>query len=81
MMNKANLLYTDTNMKTFLFSEVSVGISANSMLFIVHICILLVGTWWLSYGGTRSRPGIFTAPTFLQNHPQNKGPPGPSCCS
>ena len=41
MMNKANLLYTDTNMKTFLFSEVSVGISANSMLFIVHICILL----------------------------------------
>nr|AAG42090.1 vomeronasal receptor V1RB10 [Mus musculus] len=42
MMNKANLLYTDTNMKTSLFSEVSVGISANSMLFIVpHICILL----------------------------------------
>ena len=40
-MSKANLLHTDNNMKIILFSEVSVGISANSMLFIVHICILL----------------------------------------
>ncbi|XP_021045458.1 vomeronasal type-1 receptor 40-like [Mus pahari] len=40
-MNKANLLYTDTNMKIFFISEVSVGISANSVLFIAHLCMIL----------------------------------------
>ncbi|XP_021047315.1 vomeronasal type-1 receptor 46 [Mus pahari] len=40
-MNKANILRTDTNMKVILFSEVSVGISANSILFIAHLCMFL----------------------------------------
>ncbi|EDK99276.1 vomeronasal type-1 receptor 50 [Mus musculus] len=40
-MSKANLLHTDNNMKITLFSEVSVGISANSILFVVHLCKLL----------------------------------------
>ncbi|XP_031238389.1 vomeronasal type-1 receptor 40 [Mastomys coucha] len=39
-MNKANLLHTDKNMKIILFSEMSVGISANSILFIAHLSIL-----------------------------------------
>ena len=29
----------------------------------------------------RGRPSIFTAPSFLQKHPQKKGPPRPFCCS
>ncbi|XP_031238393.1 vomeronasal type-1 receptor 41-like [Mastomys coucha] len=40
-MNKVSLLHTDTNMKIILFSEMCVGISANSILFIAHICMLL----------------------------------------
>ncbi|XP_021044983.1 LOW QUALITY PROTEIN: vomeronasal type-1 receptor 53-like [Mus pahari] len=40
-MNKANLLHTDTNLKITLFSEVSVGISANSILFFARLCKLL----------------------------------------
>ncbi|EDK99274.1 vomeronasal type-1 receptor 46 [Mus musculus] len=40
-MNKANIFCTDTNMKVILFSEVSVGISANSILFISHLCMFL----------------------------------------
>ncbi|XP_031236775.1 vomeronasal type-1 receptor 40-like isoform X2 [Mastomys coucha] len=40
-MSKNNILHTDRNMKVTLFSEVSVGISANSILFIAHLCILL----------------------------------------
>ena len=40
-MSKANLLHTDNNMKITLFSEVSVGISANSILIFAHLCMLL----------------------------------------
>nr|AEE99878.1 vomeronasal type 1 receptor B3 [Mus musculus domesticus] len=40
-MNKANLLHTDINLKITLFSEVSVGISANSILIFAHLCMLL----------------------------------------
>ncbi|XP_034368003.2 vomeronasal type-1 receptor 40-like [Arvicanthis niloticus] len=40
-MNKANILHTDTNMKITLFSEVGVGISANSILFLTHFCMLI----------------------------------------
>ncbi|XP_021047009.1 vomeronasal type-1 receptor 49 [Mus pahari] len=40
-MSKANLLHTDTNMKITLFSEVSVGISANTILFFARLCKLL----------------------------------------
>ena len=40
-MNKANIFCTDTNMKVILFSEVSVGISANSILIFAHLCMLL----------------------------------------
>uniref|UniRef100_A0A8C6I384 Vomeronasal type-1 receptor n=1 Tax=Mus spicilegus TaxID=10103 RepID=A0A8C6I384_MUSSI len=40
-MTKANILQTDTNMQIILFSEVSVGISANSILFIAHFCMTL----------------------------------------
>ncbi|XP_052030259.1 vomeronasal type-1 receptor 53-like [Apodemus sylvaticus] len=40
-MNKANLLSTDMNIKVTLFSEVSVGISANGFLFFAHLCVLL----------------------------------------
>ncbi|XP_021047286.1 vomeronasal type-1 receptor 40 [Mus pahari] len=40
-MTKANILQTDTNMQIILFSEVSVGISANSILFIAHLCMIL----------------------------------------
>ncbi|XP_031236783.1 vomeronasal type-1 receptor 53 [Mastomys coucha] len=40
-MNKANLLHIDTYMKITLFSEVSVGISANSILIFAHVCVLL----------------------------------------
>ncbi|XP_052030260.1 vomeronasal type-1 receptor 40-like [Apodemus sylvaticus] len=47
-MNKDNLLHTDTNMKIILFSEVSVGISSNGILFVAHICKLL--------GGNRPKP-------------------------
>ncbi|XP_052028570.1 vomeronasal type-1 receptor 44-like [Apodemus sylvaticus] len=47
-MNKDNLVHTDTNMKIILFSEVSVGISANGILFFAKICILL--------GGNRPKP-------------------------
>ncbi|XP_052028573.1 vomeronasal type-1 receptor 40-like [Apodemus sylvaticus] len=46
-MNKDNILHTDTNMKITLFSEMSVGISANSVLFFAQIFILL--------GGNRSK--------------------------
>ncbi|XP_028637581.1 vomeronasal type-1 receptor 53-like [Grammomys surdaster] len=40
-MNKDNILHTDTNMKITLFSEVSVGISANSILIFAHLSMLL----------------------------------------
>nr|AEE99896.1 vomeronasal type 1 receptor B7 [Mus musculus domesticus]AEE99899.1 vomeronasal type 1 receptor B7 [Mus musculus domesticus]AEE99900.1 vomeronasal type 1 receptor B7 [Mus musculus domesticus]AEE99904.1 vomeronasal type 1 receptor B7 [Mus musculus domesticus]AEE99905.1 vomeronasal type 1 receptor B7 [Mus musculus domesticus] len=40
-MNKANMLRTDKDMQIILFSEVSVGISANSILFIAHVCMIL----------------------------------------
>ncbi|XP_031236780.1 vomeronasal type-1 receptor 53-like [Mastomys coucha] len=40
-MNKVNLLHIDTYMKITLFSEVSVGISANSILIFAHVCVLL----------------------------------------
>uniref|UniRef100_A0A8C6I4I8 Vomeronasal type-1 receptor n=1 Tax=Mus spicilegus TaxID=10103 RepID=A0A8C6I4I8_MUSSI len=40
-MNKANLLHIDTNIKITLLAEVSVGISANSILFIAYLCMLL----------------------------------------
>ena len=40
-MSKANLLHTDNNMKIILFSEVSVGISANTILFFARLCKLL----------------------------------------
>ncbi|XP_031236781.1 vomeronasal type-1 receptor 53-like [Mastomys coucha] len=40
-MNKAKLLHTDSSMKITLFSEVIVGISANSVLFFVRLCMLL----------------------------------------
>ncbi|XP_032761162.1 vomeronasal type-1 receptor 44-like [Rattus rattus] len=40
-MNKDNILHTDTNIKITLFSEVSVGISANSILFFAHLSMLL----------------------------------------
>ncbi|XP_032761170.1 vomeronasal type-1 receptor 101 [Rattus rattus] len=38
-MNKDNILPSDTNMKITLFSELSVGISANSVLFFAHLCM------------------------------------------
>ncbi|XP_038965001.1 vomeronasal type-1 receptor 96 [Rattus norvegicus] len=38
-MNKVNILPSDTNIKITLFSEVSVGISANSVLFFAHLCM------------------------------------------
>uniref|UniRef100_A0A8C6GRL5 Vomeronasal type-1 receptor n=1 Tax=Mus spicilegus TaxID=10103 RepID=A0A8C6GRL5_MUSSI len=37
-MNTANLLHIDTNVKITLLAEVSVEISANSILFFAHIC-------------------------------------------
>ncbi|XP_032761207.1 vomeronasal type-1 receptor 93 [Rattus rattus] len=40
-MNKDNTLHVDTIMKITMFSEVSVGISANSILFFAHLCMLL----------------------------------------
>uniref|UniRef100_A0A8C6GNG1 Vomeronasal type-1 receptor n=1 Tax=Mus spicilegus TaxID=10103 RepID=A0A8C6GNG1_MUSSI len=40
-MSEANLLHTDNNMKIILFSEVSVGISANTILFFARLCKLL----------------------------------------
>ncbi|XP_060239338.1 vomeronasal type-1 receptor 44-like [Meriones unguiculatus] len=39
-MNKASILHTNTNIKITLFSEMSVGISANSILFVFHLCML-----------------------------------------
>ncbi|XP_031236773.1 vomeronasal type-1 receptor 40-like [Mastomys coucha] len=47
-MNKDNLLHTDIKIKIILFFEVSVGISANSVLFFAHLCMLL--------GGNRPKP-------------------------
>ncbi|XP_060239280.1 vomeronasal type-1 receptor 44-like [Meriones unguiculatus] len=40
-MNKASILHTNTNIKITLFSEMSVGISANSILFVFHLCMLI----------------------------------------
>ncbi|XP_021047174.1 vomeronasal type-1 receptor 44 [Mus pahari] len=40
-MNKDNLLRIDTNIKIILLLEVSVGISANSILFIAYLCMIL----------------------------------------
>ncbi|XP_034368477.1 vomeronasal type-1 receptor 53-like [Arvicanthis niloticus] len=40
-MNKDNLLHTNNNMKITLFSELGVGISANSILIFAHLCMLL----------------------------------------
>ncbi|XP_034367947.1 vomeronasal type-1 receptor 53-like [Arvicanthis niloticus] len=40
-MNKDNLLHTNTNMKITLFSELGVGISANSIFIFAHLCMLL----------------------------------------
>ncbi|XP_021047159.1 vomeronasal type-1 receptor 44-like [Mus pahari] len=37
-MNKADLLHIDTNIKITFLAEVSVGISANSIVFFAHIC-------------------------------------------
>ncbi|XP_051010544.1 vomeronasal type-1 receptor 44-like [Acomys russatus] len=45
-MNEANIVHT--NIKIILFSEVSVGISANSILFLFHLCMLI--------GGNRPKP-------------------------
>ncbi|XP_032761164.1 vomeronasal type-1 receptor 97 [Rattus rattus] len=39
-MNKDNILHTDTTIKITLFSEVSIGISANSALFFSHLFML-----------------------------------------
>ncbi|KAL1790599.1 vomeronasal type 1 receptor B3, partial [Sigmodon hispidus] len=47
-MNKANILHNNTIIKITLFSEVSVGISANSILFVFHLCML--------FGGHRPKP-------------------------
>nr|XP_048272579.1 vomeronasal type-1 receptor 44-like [Myodes glareolus] len=47
-MNKVNTLHTSTFLKITLFSEVSVGISANSILFLFHLCML--------FGGHRPKP-------------------------
>ncbi|XP_031236778.1 vomeronasal type-1 receptor 44 [Mastomys coucha] len=40
-MNKANLLHIDTNIKITLHAELSIGISANSILLFAHLCMLL----------------------------------------
>ncbi|XP_060239298.1 vomeronasal type-1 receptor 44-like [Meriones unguiculatus] len=40
-MNKASILHTNTNIKITLFSEMSIGISANSILFLFHLCRLI----------------------------------------
>ncbi|XP_028711671.1 vomeronasal type-1 receptor 44-like [Peromyscus leucopus] len=47
-MNKANTLHNNTIIKITLFSEVSVGISANSILFLFHLCMF--------FGGHRPKP-------------------------
>ncbi|XP_049987252.1 vomeronasal type-1 receptor 44-like [Alexandromys fortis] len=47
-MNKANTLHTSTILKVTVFSEVSVGISANSILFLFHLCMF--------FGGHRPKP-------------------------
>ncbi|XP_028637577.1 vomeronasal type-1 receptor 44-like [Grammomys surdaster] len=41
IMNKDNLLHTDTNMKITLFSELGIGISANSILIFAHLCMFI----------------------------------------